>query len=325
LRAAGRIRALLSSRAKHPEEVRSKIRRKRDESERDEREVLSFGTVSSNMNLVLTDLAGVRVVVYDPRDEDRVFELVQRKLRVCDLPKAVEKKDAPNKNYRASHVLVAVDDGFDRATIRDTIVEVQIVSIANHVFNELEHDIDYKSHGVAPTPSVSSALNDVLHASRLLDSVVARLLDERAASVRDAETRLSSDEELRFTLERLVGHPLLGDFTRLFRLLNASLDPLTPATIRELGGGPQKTMGVGYAQAKRDAISCTEDVTAYALGLQPDLGHAFSAVAKGWRGPPTELKRAVLGLKAAVEADAVAELVNELDNAMLDYERGRSP
>ncbi len=292
LRAEGKIRALLSSRAKHPDEVRSKIRKKRDAG-RD----VSFASLSSNMNKILTDLAGVRVVVYDPRDEQRIFDLVRRKLEVCELPNAVERKHEPGKNYRASHVLITVDDTFGRETIRGTVVEIQIVSIANHVFNELEHDIEYKPHGVASTTDVSTALEDVLFASRLLDRAVSRLLDERAASVSDAETKLPSDEALRFTMEKLVGRPLSGDFARLFRLLNASLDRLTPAAIRDLGGGPAMLLEAGMARAHEKGLACQEDVTAYAIGLYPELGDEFAAVAHSWRGPVTELKRAILDLE----------------------------
>jgi ppGpp synthetase/RelA/SpoT-type nucleotidyltranferase len=292
LRAAGKIRALLSSRAKHPDEVRNKILKKRDAGQD-----VSFDSLSNNMNVVLTDLAGVRVVVYDPRDEERVFELVQRKLDVCALPNAVERKHDADKNYRASHVLVAVDDSFGRDTIRGTIVEVQIVSIANHVFNELEHDIGYKAHGVAPTSAVSSALLDVLHAGRLLNSLVPRLLDERAASMSDAGTKLADVEVLRFTLEKLVGRPLSGDFARLFRLLNASQPMLTPAVVRDLGGGPAAALEVGRARAEEMRLPCTEDVTAYVIGLYPELGGEFASLARSWPGPVTELRRAILDLE----------------------------
>ncbi len=58
LRAAA-LKSLLSSRAKHPDEVRNKLNRLRDRD--DER--ATFTNLSLNLNHVLTDLAGARVVV----------------------------------------------------------------------------------------------------------------------------------------------------------------------------------------------------------------------------------------------------------------------
>jgi hypothetical protein len=40
-----------------------------------------------------------------------------------------------------------------------------------------------------------------------------------------------------------------------------------------------------------------EDVTAYVIGLYPELGGEFASLARSWPGPVTELRRAILDLE----------------------------
>ena len=282
LRAAA-IKCLLSSRAKHPDEIGAKLKRLRAAG--DAR--ASFAEVTKNINHVLTDLAGARVITYHPDDEYSVYQLVQRKLAVAQLPNASEHK---RSDYRASHVLIEVDRAFERASLLGTVVEVQISSLASHAFNELEHDIRYKSHGVAATAPVDDCLADLKHASRLLDRVVERLLNERHASLQDAQTLLLEPEALRHSLERLAGRPLGGDFARLFRLLNPVLAQLTPANLRDLGDIDT----ILQAGRTRAGGVTDDDVIAFVLGLLDEFGPEFRNLALTWRGPTTDLKRAIL-------------------------------
>ena len=275
------IKAVLSARAKHPDDVRNKLERLRDRN--DPR--ATFDDLSTALNRALTDLAGARVIVYHPGDEAVVFDLVQRTFTVANLPGALEvKRDI----YRASHVLVELDASFERASLRGTVVEVQIVAIANHAFNEVEHGIRYKDHGHPPTAEVLACVEDVEHGSRLLDRSIGRLLDLRHTTQQEAQRVLEEPEELRHALEALLGRPMSGDFTRLLRLIAAVAAPITVTALRDLGE-PTDLIERGRTQTQS-----TDDVVAYALGLLPDFPHEFKRTARSWRGPTTELKRAIL-------------------------------
>lgn len=197
--------------------------------------------------------------------------------------------------YRASHLLIEIDESFGRDSIRGTIVEIQIASIASHVLNEVEHDIAYKDHGVPATASTKESLTEVFHATRLLDTILARLLDERSTSIQASRASISSPEELRHWLERRAKRALNGDFLRLFRLLDAAVSQLTGAALEELGH-PAFLIDAGRAAGRRDQNSDVEDATAY--GLMPKLGLPFRNHASTWRGPSTEMKHAILGSRA---------------------------
>src|SRR5437868_7001594 len=69
LRAAAVRRYLLSFRAKHPDDFAGKLRRKRSK--------YSYAALSADLNSVLTDLAGCRIIVYHATDVRRVVEVAK--------------------------------------------------------------------------------------------------------------------------------------------------------------------------------------------------------------------------------------------------------
>ncbi|MFD8266627.1 GTP pyrophosphokinase [Streptomyces althioticus] len=99
----------------------------------------------------IVDLAGVRIALYFPGEQDQVEKAVNRLLDVT------EKKDFPESNerppgkefsgYSATHYrvrlkereLVDLDKRYAKAR-----VEVQVASVLMHAWSEVEHDLDYK-------------------------------------------------------------------------------------------------------------------------------------------------------------------------------------
>lgn len=280
------IRALLSSRAKHPEDLRRKLARKRGDAR------YTFAALDRAMNGVVTDLSGCRVMVYRRSDVDKVEHVVRAALDVADVPEAVEHHDKPS-GYRATHILVRIGETEERMSLRGAVCEVQIVSLASHVYNELEHDIRYKGHDRPPSPAESALLEDVLHAARLLDSSAELLLNERSASLDKQRARLNDAEELRFALEHAAGRPLRGEFGRLFKLLDTALQPLTAGTLADLGPVDQ-LLDRGHERAQRLGIEETDDVVLLALALFDEYADEFSQVVREQRGRATFLKKAIL-------------------------------
>lgn len=288
---ANAIRALLSSRAKHPDDLRGKLARNRTDPR------YGFAMLDRGMNDVVTDLAGCRIMVYRLSDVEHVARVVREALDLVTGPKAIEPHNKPS-GYRATHILVRLRDNEERLSLRGAVCEVQITSLASHVFNELEHDIGYKDHGVPQTDTEQAALHEVMYAARLLDPAVERLLVERAESVRRQTVRLKDAEELQFVLEHAAGRRLHGEFARLFRLLDAAVQPLTAATLAGLGQVDQ-LLERGMKRATSLAIDGTDDVVLLALALFDDYAEEFEQLVREQRGPATLLKKAVL--KAAEE------------------------
>jgi ppGpp synthetase/RelA/SpoT-type nucleotidyltranferase len=281
---AAALPVLLSSRAKHPEDLREKLRRRAADG--DPR--YEFASLMSNVNRIVTDVAGCRAIVYDPRLEMPAAQVVQRAFVLDYDPDEVHRKPS---GYRATHLLVPLVHAEVEASIRDAICEVQITSIASHVFNELEHDIRYKMKGVEPGERVRRNLEDLGHASRLLDNVVERLQDERARELDRSKKTISDTEMLRFVIEGILERPVTGEVAKLFRLLEWSADPLTVHAIEKLDL-PQAAVRGAVRRTSRGYPP--DDVVEIALGLMTRFGEEFRTLASSWRGPRTLLKRAIM-------------------------------
>lgn len=156
-----RVSALVSSRAKHPDDLREKLRRKGAAAE----------DLTRDVGDVVNDLAGCRVLAYRPSDVERLEAIVREVLTLADLPMGIERHAKPS-GYRATHVLVVIADD-ERLWMRGAVCEVQIVSIASHVFNEIEHDLVYKR--AAPGPGRDARLDEILRLCRALDDATERV------------------------------------------------------------------------------------------------------------------------------------------------------
>lgn len=93
------------------------------------------------------------------------------------------------------------------------------------------------------------------------------------------------------TIDLGDGRPLIGDFAKLFKMLDTVVDPLTQAAIEQLGK-PSEILDRGQREAQRLGLD-SDDVVAYVLGILPEYRAEFSLIAAHWRGPKTALRRAI--------------------------------
>lgn len=275
---------LLSSRAKHPEDLRDKLRRRAAEG--DPR--FEFEPLMTDVNQAVTDVAGCRVIVYDPRLEMPAALVVQRAFGLDGSPDEVHRKPS---GYRATHVLVPLVQADTELSIRGAICEVQVTSIASHVFNEIEHDIRYKRKVVEAGERVHRMLGDLQHASCLLDSVVEWLQDERAREIDRSKKLIDGAETLRFVIERIFERPITGEVEKLFRLLQRSTNSLTVRAVEDLDLVQAARRGAARRFLRNYPA---DDVVEIVLGLLDTFREEFRAIASSWRGPQTLLKRAIM-------------------------------
>ncbi len=295
LRAEARLRQIISFRAKHPEDLREKLRRKRKDyaGRRDD--------LMGNLNQVVTDLAGVRIVVYQSDDEERVVALIDRTLPPAERPDARPDPYRKPNGYRATHRLVLPPSDAGELSVQSAICEVQVTTLASHLFNELEHDITYKGHGIEPSVADHNCLRHSRTLTELLDAKVDELFKHRREAVRRGQA-IRDAEALRFAFELTANRPLTGDFARLFRMLNAALEPLSVETLMEVGP-LLELIDVGKRQAVALDITDVDDVTHFVLGAN-ELHEAFVDQAASWRGPKTPLRRAVEKLALASRSES---------------------
>lgn len=104
----------------------------------------------------ITDLAGVRLITHYEDDVDKVAKIIESEFLV-DVENSIDKRKAldPDRfGYLSLHYVVSLRP--DRAKLKEyrsfagLKAEIQVRSILQHTWAEIEHDTGYKSHVEVP-------------------------------------------------------------------------------------------------------------------------------------------------------------------------------
>jgi ppGpp synthetase/RelA/SpoT-type nucleotidyltranferase len=110
----------------------------------------------SNPQGELTDISGIRVIVYFESDVKRVSEVIEKAFRI-DKPNSLDRDallSVDQLGYRSVHFVC--DLGASRITLpeyhhlSDLRFEVQVRTVLQHAWAELAHDRNYKFSGTLP-------------------------------------------------------------------------------------------------------------------------------------------------------------------------------
>jgi putative GTP pyrophosphokinase len=104
----------------------------------------------------VTDLLGVRVVTYFADDVDRVVEVIDREFDV-DAERSVDKRstmEADRFGYVSVHKVIRLSSARlalpEYKRFGGLLAEIQIRSILQHAWAEIEHDLGYLAHEMPP-------------------------------------------------------------------------------------------------------------------------------------------------------------------------------
>jgi ppGpp synthetase/RelA/SpoT-type nucleotidyltranferase len=186
----------VTGRAKSVDSLRGKLRRKRY-ARPDQR---------------LTDLIGVRVITYY---QDAVDPIVKRLRQQFDisLRDTIDKRQSLGLGefgYRSVHVVARLKSGQALAlsdrNIRKRWFEIQVRSVVEHAWAEIEHEIVYKS-GIIFPDSMRRRLARLAGTLELLDNEFLALRDTRSALIQKyrAAYENGKDQRMSFDVARLWG------------------------------------------------------------------------------------------------------------------------
>lgn len=104
----------------------------------------------------ITDMAGVRVITFLPRTVEEVCRLIEQDFEVLEkIDKAEKLVDQGKIGYQSVHYLVKLNPSREQLpeykSYKDLILEIQVRTILQHAWAEMEHDIQYKSTAKIPT------------------------------------------------------------------------------------------------------------------------------------------------------------------------------
>ena len=99
----------------------------------------------------ITDLCGIRIITYFSDDVDKIAELISQEFEV-DLENTIDKRkseDPTNFGYVSLHYVVGLREENTSPTLygrfKNIKLEIQIRTVMQHAWAEIEHDLGYKS------------------------------------------------------------------------------------------------------------------------------------------------------------------------------------
>ncbi len=206
----------ITHRIKTMDSIKGKLKRKSD----------SYASIYD-----IRDILGFRVISYFSSDVDRAAEIIAKHFRV-DMDKSKDKReliDARSFGYLSLHYICSLPEEYGE--LSDLWFEIQIKTILQHSWAEIEHDLGYKAEIEVPREirrSFSKAAS-LLETTDDIFSDIQRRLNEYTARVKREMANESLDELYfdRLTLTEFTAH------NASYRKLLDEIAAITNANITE--------------------------------------------------------------------------------------------
>lgn len=131
----------------------------------------------------MTDLAGIRVIAYIESDVERICDLVRSAFRIHP-DQSLDKRAELGKDrfgYRSVHFVCDLGEHrlklSENTPYKDHVFEVQVRTVLQHAWAEIEHDRGYKFSGNMPA-EIERQLNAQAAILEVVDREFTRIADE---------------------------------------------------------------------------------------------------------------------------------------------------
>lgn len=182
----------------------------------------------------ITDLSGIRIIAYVEDDLKPICKVIEAAFHI-DSDNSLDKSDelgTDRVGYRSIHYIARIKD--DRLILpeykkfKDLKFEIQVRTILQHAWAEIEHDKNYKFNGVLP-PEIRRRFKILAGTLELVDREFNKLSAEidnisRSVTIAEEEDKLSTIELNSTTLKQFL--------TNRFKIL-IDEDLLTPSLYKD--------------------------------------------------------------------------------------------
>jgi putative GTP pyrophosphokinase len=186
----------------------------------------------------ITDLAAARVITFFPKSARRVEEIIQAEFRVLERADKAELLGDDRLGYQSVHYLVRLSPERlklpEYQRFAELTCEIQVRTVLQHAWAEIEHDIQYKSVLTIPR----EVKRRFVALAGLLE-----LADREFQAIQDEDARLRSTARHSVTQGRFHGIEITPDALKAYvdkqfgtdaRMSDFSYQ-FTAKTIRQLG------------------------------------------------------------------------------------------
>lgn len=167
----------------------------------------------------ITDLAGIRVIAFFPRHVDLIGDCIREEFDVVEKVDHVASRQQEERlGYLSVHYLIRLRENRTRLPeykrFAAVIAEVQVRTIMQHAWAEIEHDIQYKS---------SVAIPQAIRRRLMALAGLLEISDREFQSIQDADSTLREKARESVELGQLEEVEITPDALRAY--LNKRLGP----------------------------------------------------------------------------------------------------
>jgi putative GTP pyrophosphokinase len=167
----------------------------------------------------ITDLAAVRVIAFFPKTISQIETLLEEEFEVVErFDKGKQLIEEEKFGYQSLHYLVRLSSSrgvlAEYERFRATVVEIQIRTILQHAWAEIEHDIQYKAADAIPT----EIRRRFMSLAGLLE-----IADREFQAIQDADRKLTTEARASVKRGDLGSVEITADALRAF--LDENLGP----------------------------------------------------------------------------------------------------
>lgn len=231
----------------------------------------------------VTDLIGIRVVTYFADDVDRVGALIEAELAV-DFEHSIDKRRqrVTEFGYRSLHY-VCCSGGALPARAR---YEIQVRSVLDHAWAEIEHDLGYKASEEIPTP-VRRRLSRLAGLLELADHEFVAIRSELARYAQALPERIES-ANANVPLDRLSLSALLE--CAEVKALDARIAKTLSKDLGEEPFYPDYLLKMLVASGVQTTDQARRGVRVHERAIAAMAAPYFAATEQLWRLTPREMK-----------------------------------
>lgn len=145
------------------------------------------------------DLIGVRAILLFRPDLNKVLQLVDETFEVVSLEDTANRLGDSEFGYQSQHFIVRLPKAWlslpSLASLSDLYVELQVRTLAQHIWAAASHKLQYKQESGVPQP-LRRTINRVSALLETVDLEFERVLDERQAYIQHSQTPRAATEPL---------------------------------------------------------------------------------------------------------------------------------
>jgi ppGpp synthetase/RelA/SpoT-type nucleotidyltranferase len=186
----------------------------------------------------LHDLLGFRIILMFQRDVNVVCKLIAENFAIIHAENKLDSLQEREFGYSSVHCAIRVSDNSSiGADAKDLIAEIQVRTLAQHIWAAVSHTLQYKQEDSVP-PSVRRSINRVAALLETVDVEFERILDER--QIYRTTVPANDDDQLNVDLlAKILDKSIPRKFKRRFSQYDGLLAQLKQSgifTVKQLRG-----------------------------------------------------------------------------------------